>query len=84
MDLSSVALICGLKVGAPVELQGIQIGQVLDVSLEFDADKEAFRIPVLIELEPGRIEVVGQRFNDPRQALIELLYAAELAPSATH
>ena len=50
----------GLKVGAPVELQGIQIGQVLDVNLEFDVDKEAFSIPVLIETEPDRIKATGK------------------------
>jgi len=50
----------GLKAGAPVELQGIQIGQVLDVNLEFDVDKEAFKIPVLIEIEPDRVKASGQ------------------------
>ena len=50
----------GLKTGAPVELQGIQIGQVLDVNLEFDVDKEAFKIPVLIETEPDRIKATGR------------------------
>ncbi len=50
----------GLNIGAPVELQGIQIGQVLDVNLEFDMDKAAFRIPVLVELEPDRIKATGQ------------------------
>jgi paraquat-inducible protein B len=51
----------GLNQGAPVELQGIQIGQVLDVDLEFDADKSAFSIPVLVEIEPDRIQATGQR-----------------------
>jgi paraquat-inducible protein B len=37
----------GLAVGAPVELQGIQIGEVTDITLEFDREKLAFRIPVL-------------------------------------
>jgi paraquat-inducible protein B len=49
----------GLKSGAPVELQGIQIGQVLDVNLEFHVDKEAFTIPVLVELEPDRVKAIG-------------------------
>ena len=49
----------GLAVGAPVELQGIRIGEVTDVTLEFDWEKLAFRIPVLIELEPGRIKFIG-------------------------
>jgi paraquat-inducible protein B len=49
----------GLNSGAPVELQGIQIGQVLDVNLAFDVDKEAFSVPVLIEIEPDRIQAIG-------------------------
>jgi len=50
----------GLKSGAPVELQGIQVGQVLDVNLEFDVEKGAFRVPVLIETEPGRVRTIGK------------------------
>jgi paraquat-inducible protein B len=50
----------GLNSGAPVELQGIQVGQVLDVNLEFDVEKGAFRVPVLIETEPGRIRTIGK------------------------
>ena len=50
----------GLNSGAPVELQGIKIGQVLDVNLEFNVEKAAFRVPVLIETEPGRIRTIGK------------------------
>jgi paraquat-inducible protein B len=49
----------GLKVGAPVEFRGIQIGQVRDLKLEWDESKDRFRIPVLIEIEPERIGNVG-------------------------
>jgi paraquat-inducible protein B len=49
----------GLSVGAPVVLQGIQIGQVLDIQLRFDPGQLAFSIPVLIEIEPERINVAG-------------------------
>jgi len=50
----------GLKAGAPVELQGIQIGQVLDVNLEFDVEKASFSVPVLIETEGDRIKATGK------------------------
>jgi len=50
----------GLAVGAPVELQGIKIGEVTDITLEFDRKKMAFRIPVLIETEPERIKFLGR------------------------
>lgn len=45
----------GLAPGAPVEIQGIRVGQVLDVGLEFDEKKQEFRIPVLLEFEPERV-----------------------------
>ena len=59
----------GLTVGAPVELQGIQIGEVTDITLEFDREKQAFRIPVLIELEPERIKVIGKKTVDKKRYL---------------
>jgi len=33
---------------------------VLDVNLEFNVEKGAFRVPVLIETEPGRIRTIGK------------------------
>ncbi len=45
----------GLSIGAPVEIHGIQVGQVLDISLSVDAVTMDITIPVLIELEPERI-----------------------------
>lgn len=47
----------GLGVGAPVEFRGIRVGQVAEVSLEFDG--RDFRIPVLLEIEPGRVKTPG-------------------------
>jgi paraquat-inducible protein B len=57
----------GLSVGAPVKFKGIKIGEVLDIKLEFDYDKMAFQIPVVIELEPGRLKAVGTREIDGRR-----------------
>jgi paraquat-inducible protein B len=45
----------GLNVGAPVDFNGIKVGSVLDVRLEFDIKNAEFLIPVLIEIEPERI-----------------------------
>jgi paraquat-inducible protein B len=45
----------GLSKGAPVEFRGIQLGKVIDVDVEFDAETEEFLIPVLIETEPERL-----------------------------
>ena len=44
----------GLAVGAPVEFWGIRIGEVLDVRLDFDTQKQKFAIRVIIESEPER------------------------------
>jgi paraquat-inducible protein B len=49
----------GLDAGAPVELRGIQIGRVTDVHVEFDAHDYSLRVPVTVELETQRIQLVG-------------------------
>lgn len=49
----------GLAPGAPVEWHGIKVGQVTDVRLQFDAAANRMRIPVVIELEPQRVELLG-------------------------
>jgi paraquat-inducible protein B len=49
----------GLSVGAPVELHGIKIGEVVSLDLEYDADRNDFRVPVIIAVEPERIRGVG-------------------------
>ena len=46
----------GLSRGAPVLFKGIPIGQVLDVTLEFDSANRTFRIPVLVAIEPERFQ----------------------------
>lgn len=48
----------GLSTGAPVEFRGIKIGAVTDVRLEYDVGTRAVRIPVTIEIEPQRIDIV--------------------------
>ena len=45
----------GLTPGSAVEFRGIRVGEVRDVRLEYDADTQRFRIPVLVDVEPERI-----------------------------
>lgn len=45
----------GLSVGAPVELYGIKVGEVVDLKLEFDIDRKKFVVPVTVALEPERV-----------------------------
>jgi len=50
----------GLTEGAPVEFKGIKIGNVVDVNLEMDRSITGYRIPVLVDIEPERVSVVGE------------------------
>ena len=50
----------GLSPGAPVEFYGIKIGEVVSIRLLFNQDELSFRIPVLIAIEPDRIELAGE------------------------
>lgn len=59
--------VAGLSRGAPVKFRGIEIGEVVDIKLELDYDAMALRIPVTIELEPGRIAMTGEQTIDARR-----------------
>ncbi len=50
----------GLSVGAPVEMFGVKVGEVISLDLEFDPKKKAFRVPVRVVFEPERISGVGE------------------------
>jgi paraquat-inducible protein B len=41
----------GLTVGAPVEIGGIQIGEVTDIQAQFDAKTAEFSVPVIISVD---------------------------------
>jgi len=48
----------GLTVGAPVEFRGIKIGEVRDIRVELNVGERTARVPVLVEIEPQRVEFV--------------------------
>ncbi len=48
----------GLSPGAPVEMKGIRIGEVVDVKLEINKETQKILIPVLIMMEPERIDIL--------------------------
>jgi paraquat-inducible protein B len=45
----------GLSPGAPVELHGINIGEVRTLDVEYDLHRRSLRFPVVVELYPQRI-----------------------------
>jgi len=49
----------GLAPGAPVRLRGIQIGNVTDVHLEYDAKTDEQTVPVMIDVEPQRVRLLN-------------------------
>ena len=53
----------GLAVGAPVIWSGVQVGSVSSIVLQANAQKLTIDVPVVIEFDPDRIEVEGERRN---------------------
>lgn len=50
----------GLSVGAPVDFKGVRVGSVVDIRLVFDPKDLSFRIPVVIEIDVGRVSEAGE------------------------
>ncbi|MCX5698035.1 MAG: MlaD family protein [Candidatus Omnitrophica bacterium] len=46
----------GLSIGAPVMFRGVSIGSVKDISLIYDAKAGTIMLPVIVEIEEGRIK----------------------------
>jgi paraquat-inducible protein B len=64
----------GLNVGAPVDFQGVRVGSVTDVRVQYIVKDGEFRIPVYIDIEPDRIKEVGVRdTQEARQQFIQSL-----------
>jgi paraquat-inducible protein B len=49
----------GLTPGSPVKLEGVKIGEVVDVHLEWDPQTVTFRIPVTVEVISGQSQKFG-------------------------
>ncbi len=50
----------GLTVGAPVTLEGVNIGTVTNVKVVFDRETLKFYAPVYVEIFPDRIKDIGE------------------------
>lgn len=45
----------GLKVGAPVTFRGVAVGEVTDIQIVYEPERQEFRIPVSVKIFPDRI-----------------------------
>jgi paraquat-inducible protein B len=67
----------GLDEGAPVNIRGVQVGTVKKINIIFNTESGDFRVPVLVEVNPGSIAKareldIGNQV-DPIKTLIENL-----------
>ena len=65
----------GLSVGSPVQLYGIQIGNVTSVELQFDPAQATARVRVGIEVQPERLKDIGGPSTQTPQSVAEHLVA---------
>lgn len=65
----------GLSVGAPVEFRGIKVGKVTDIRAEYDPRDTTFRIPVLVQIEPERMDDLHGETSETEEASYTLLDA---------
>jgi paraquat-inducible protein B len=63
----------GLNVGASVEFQGVRVGSVTDIQLQFLTDDLELRIPVFLQFEPGKVSQVGKHVEAQRQYIKPLV-----------
>ena len=63
----------GLSVGAPVIWHGVEVGSVSSIVLKINSKKLSIDVPVVIEIDPKRIEVEGERTKNPREQMKHLI-----------
>src|SRR5262249_44561694 len=70
----------GLSIGSPVEFRGIKVGTVTNIVIEYDVEKQKMHIPVFIEIEQDRFQVVSGGHEEKRnlEALVERGLRAQL------
>ena len=72
----------GLNVGSPVVFRGVQVGQVTQIIVNFDASQLSVSIPVIFETDPNRFRSVGPEVvaddREMHKALIQRGLRAQL------
>jgi paraquat-inducible protein B len=56
----------GLDVGAPVTFRGVKIGTVTAIVIEYDVAKQVLHIPVYMQLEPEKLQIVSGERNEKK------------------
>jgi len=69
----------GLRVGAPVEMRGVQIGTVTEIWVEVDPETLEFTFPVLMEVQESRIRGIAEVEEDRLDEMIADGLRAQLA-----
>jgi paraquat-inducible protein B len=54
----------GLRPGAPVDLRGVQVGTVQEISIQYDVESGTSAIPVILDLDPRRVKTRGKPGED--------------------
>ncbi|MBW2143809.1 MAG: MCE family protein [Deltaproteobacteria bacterium] len=73
----------GLSVGSPVTFRGVEIGSVESVTLRADREALTVQIPVVVEVEPDRIQLTGGGGKPNPQQKIQRLIDAGLRAQLT-
>jgi paraquat-inducible protein B len=68
----------GLNVGSPVVFRGVQVGQVTEIIVGFDATALEFYIPVIFEIDPEKFKDIGPRRTRNTKEMYEALVARGL------
>jgi paraquat-inducible protein B len=68
----------GLSAGAPVDFRGIVLGEVRNVGIEYDRAHKKFRMPVTVDLYPGRLgqsvlDALNADASGPQDALAQMV-----------
>jgi paraquat-inducible protein B len=61
----------GLSAGAPVDLQGITVGEVKSVDVEYDQRLGSLAFPVVVDLYPQRLRGRTRRTESPGEGAID-------------
>jgi paraquat-inducible protein B len=74
------ASLSGLDIGSPLTFRGVKIGSVTDVVIQYDIDNQRLMIPVYVEMELNRIQIISGQKNEKKnvQALIDRGLRAQL------